>query len=103
MMMRTKRHVALRTAGLAAAFCGLGSSFTLASARAAAVTACGQVVSGNAYLQANLDCSAQSGFAVTIDGGKLDLRGFTLKGSSGGAVLCNKACKVMSDPPGGNH
>ncbi len=68
------------------------------------VNTCGQVFSDNAFLSSDLDCSAFAGDAVTLDGGKLDLRGFTLTGGSAGAVVavrCSRSCRVVSDPPGG--
>lgn len=88
-------------------------AWLIAAAAAAAVSApqpgitatevntCGQVVSGSAYLAADLDCTGFGGAAVTIDGGSLDLRGFTLSGGIGNGVTCTRSCKISSDPPGG--
>ncbi len=64
------------------------------------VNTCGQVFSGRGFLAGDLDCSAVPVIAVTIQGGTLDLRGFTLT-SAGAGVACTKSCKVISDPPGG--
>ncbi len=67
------------------------------------VNTCGQVFSGNGFLSGDLDCSAfdTPGFAdVQIQGGTLDLQGFTLT-SAGLGVTCTKSCKVISNPPGG--
>jgi hypothetical protein len=59
------------------------------------------VLSGGGYLSEDLDCSASSGFAVTIDGGKLDLRGFTLTGAMTGGIKCTAGYSFVSQPPGG--
>jgi len=66
------------------------------------VNTCGQVFAGNGFLSADLDCSGFTGDAVTIQGGKLDLRGFTLTATAPSkAVFCEKSCDVSSEPPGG--
>lgn len=65
------------------------------------VNTCGQVVAGSAYLAADLDCTGFGGDAVTIDGGALDLSGFTLTGGAGNGVTCMRGCKVTSDPANG--
>jgi len=66
------------------------------------VNTCGQVFSGNGFLSGDLDCSGLSAGAVTIQGGTLDLRGFTLTSTAPfSAVACEKSCRVVSDPPGG--
>jgi len=67
------------------------------------VTTCGQTVSGSAFLSGDLDCSGSVGAAIILDGGTLDLRGFTVTASStaGDGVTCTKSCKIVSDPPGG--
>ena len=67
------------------------------------VSSCGQTVSGSGFLTGDLDCSATSDPAVIIDGGALDLKGFTITGSdtSGTPVLCTRSCSIVSEPPGG--
>jgi hypothetical protein len=72
-----------------------------ALAAATEVTTCGQTFSGSGFLSADLDCSAVSGDAVVIDGGTLDLRGFTIVGGDGAGVFCSKGCRVKSEPAGG--
>jgi hypothetical protein len=52
-----------------------------------AVSACGQIVSGDAYLTNDLDCAPSLAAAVILQGGTLDLRGFTVRGGEIG-VLC---------------
>jgi hypothetical protein len=52
-----------------------------------AVTVCGQLVRGDAYLTDDLDCSPDTEAAVQLEGGSLDLRGFTIRGGEYG-VLC---------------
>lgn len=66
------------------------------------VTTCGQVVTGSAYLTGDLDCSAVAGDAVIINGGNLDLAGFTLTAGGVGddAIGCPGPCKVFSSLPG---
>ncbi len=71
------------------------------AAAATEVTACGQTFSGSGFLAADLDCTGFVGNAVTIDGGTLDLRGFTLTGGTQNGVACARNCTVLSDPPGG--
>lgn len=73
-------------------------------AAATEVTTCGQVVKGSAFLSGDLDCSSFAGDAVVINGGTLDLRGFTVTGNSAPlacGVRCTRSCKVISDPVGG--
>jgi len=70
------------------------------------INTCGQIFSGNGFLSGDLDCSGFAGDAVTIEGGTLDLQGFTLTSTAMatgpfGAVACSKSCKVVSNPPGG--
>jgi hypothetical protein len=65
------------------------------------VDTCGQVVSGDAVLIGDLDCSAYVGNAVTLDSGRLDLGGFTLIGGDGDGVHCNGSCSVFSSALGG--
>ena len=74
--------------------------FTIA---AVPVIACGQVVIGGGYLTGDLDCSATNDVAVRLDGRSLDLRGFTLHGSTSfiSAIVCTRSCKVHSTEPGG--
>ncbi len=52
-----------------------------------AVSACGQIVSGDAYLTNDLDCAPNLAGAVIVEGGRLDLGGFTIRGGEIG-VLC---------------
>ena len=69
---------------------------------ATAVTACGQVYSGSGMLTADLDCTGLAATAaVRIEGGSLDLQGFTLTGGNLDAVFCTKNCRVFSSAPGG--
>ena len=71
-------------------------------ARAATeVNTCGQVFSGSGFLSGDLDCTGFLPSAVTIQGGTLDLAGFTLTGGPNAAVFCEKSCKIVSDPSGG--
>lgn len=73
------------------------------AARAATeVNTCGQVLKGSGYLAADLDCTGFPGDAVTIDGGSLDLRGYTLTADGDFPVLCTKGCRVFSEPVGGS-
>ena len=65
------------------------------------VNTCGQVVVGNGFLAADLDCTGFAGDAVTLSGGTLDLRGFTLTGGQQDGVECTDSCAVVSDPAGG--
>jgi hypothetical protein len=72
------------------------------SAAPLAVTACGQVVAGAAYLASDLDCTGSSAPGVHLAShASLDLAGFTLSGGDGDGVLCDDRCKVQSDPEGG--
>jgi len=88
--------------GLCAAFL---SAHAVGPAMAAtAVTFCGQVVRGKAFLASDLDCSGTTDDAVILGGGTLDLRGFTLTGNNSDidcTVHCTRSCKITSDPPGG--
>src|SRR5262245_6600839 len=52
-----------------------------------AVSICGQIVSGDAYLANDLDCAPSFAASVIVEGGTLDLRGFTIRGAEVG-VLC---------------
>ena len=62
------------------------------------IDTCGQIFSGSGFLSGNLDCTGFPNSAVTIEGGKLDLRGFTL---TGGGIRCTRSCSVVSAPAGG--
>lgn len=74
-----------------------------AATAATEVNTCGQIVSGDAFLSADLDCSTyESGDAITVQGkrGMLDLNGYTLTVSPrsiGSAIYCTKRCKVYGD------
>jgi len=54
-----------------------------------AVTACGQTVKGEAYLVGDLDCPEGTESSVLLEGGTMDLRGFTIRGGEYG-VFCGK-------------
>src|SRR4029453_2373390 len=59
------------------------------------VTTCGQMVEGVGILQADLDCTAVGGDAVTLaNRSTLKLGGFTLTANSGG-VECFGSCRVL--------
>jgi hypothetical protein len=81
----------------------LSGLFAVAGVSQAAteVTTCGQSYSGNGFLSADLDCTGFPGDAITVDGGSLDLRGFTLTGGNANGVICDANCQVKSEPPGG--
>lgn len=80
---------------LVIALCG---GVAVARADATPVTACGQTVSGNGALTADLDCSATAGPAVTLaPGAHLDLGGFTLTSTDTG-VLCDTGRCAVSGP-----
>ena len=80
----------------------LWGGWTAPAYSAVEVNTCGQRFSGDGFLTANLDCSGQMGTPIVIDGGSLDLRGFTLtahnvdlSGAYGAyAVLCEGSCRV---------
>lgn len=75
----------MRVARLVVFICLLaGASPVLAQT---AVSTCGQIVSGDAYLTNDLDCAPSFAAAVIVDGGSLDLRGFTIRGAEVG-VYC---------------
>jgi len=65
------------------------------------IVTCGQVYTGAGYLSGNLDCTGFAGSSVTIDGGSLDLRGFTLTAGTFAAVYCSRGCTVTSSVAGG--
>jgi cysteine-rich repeat protein len=65
------------------------------------VNTCGQAFAGNGFLAADLDCTGFAGDAVTLGGGTLDLRGFTLTGGQQNGVECTASCTIVSDPAGG--
>jgi hypothetical protein len=75
-------------------------AFADAAPAATAVTACGQVYSGAGYLAADLDCTAFDGAAVTLNGGVLDLKGYSLSSTREG-VVCGGNCRIESSTPGG--
>jgi len=61
------------------------------------LTQCGQNLQGQnrAYLTADLDCQ-NADFGVAFPGsGTLELRGFTLKNTSGFGVSCQTTCKIV--------
>lgn len=60
-----------------------------------AVTGCGQVVQGDAYLPADLDCGSGTEAAIQLlSGGSLDLRGFAIHGGEYG-VLCAEPARMI--------
>jgi hypothetical protein len=59
-----------------------------------AVTTCSLRFSGHGYLVHDLDCSGYP-YGVELDGGSLNLRGFTLVGGEYG-VLCHRSCTVVN-------
>lgn len=81
--------------------------FAIASSAQAqtAVSTCGQIVSGDAYLTNDLDCAPSFAASVIVDGGSLDLRGFTIRGAEVGVycvrpiweenVFIYKKCRVF--------
>ncbi len=84
-MCRAARRLSI---ALALIVIGLGFAVRSASAQTA-VSGCGQIASGDAYLTNDLDCSQDFLAAVIIEQGRLDLRGFTVKGGQAG-VYCVK-------------
>jgi len=85
----------------------VGVTGLAAPARAAAppteVNTCGQVFSGSGFLSGDLDCSGFVGTAITIQGGTLNLQGFTLTApsvSDAPVIACAKSCKIVSDAVG---
>ena len=74
----------------------------LVSAAVTTVSTCGELVSGSAVLAGDLDCSATGDYAVTVDGGTLDLAGYTITGhATFQTIRCTKTCTIRSEPPGG--
>ncbi len=68
----------------------------------AADAVCGGTYTSVAVLTADLDCSAESLAAITLESDAiLDLAGFTLTGGTNNAVLCEGDCQVRSSSPGG--
>lgn len=63
------------------------ASLPVAAHAQTAVSICGQIVSGDAYLANDLDCPPSFAASVIVEGGSLDLRGFTIRGGEVG-VLC---------------
>lgn len=81
-------------AAIGAVLLGIGQAAT-AVAGQTPVTTCGQVVSGNGVLLADLDCTGIVGPGVILtDHARLDLRTFTLSGGDGDGVLCEGYCRV---------
>lgn len=94
------RKTLCSTAGICSVLCALQSA-----AAEIAVTICGQQVDGHAVLVADLDCSGagtgSGSFAVVLNGGSLDLRGFKITAADHG-VRCNHGkCRINSEPAGG--
>ena len=66
------------------------------------LTACGQSVTGDVALTANLDCAGSPDPGVRLGHtSTLDLQGFTLSGGGGDGVICEGRCSVISSVPGG--
>ncbi len=62
-----------------------------------AVTSCGQVVDGDGFLAADLDCSAYGPTAIQMDGnGTLDLGGFTLSAGVTNGIACFGRCTIIN-------
>jgi hypothetical protein len=77
----------IRVARLVVLVCLIAGTSSGAHAQSAAVSTCGQIVSGDAHLTNDLDCPPSFTAAVIVEGGSLDLRGFTIRGAEVG-VLC---------------
>lgn len=77
----------VRAARLAVLVCLVAAVPAGAQAQSAAVSTCGQIVSGDAHLTNDLDCAPTFAGSVIVEGGSLDLRGFTIRGGEVG-VLC---------------
>jgi hypothetical protein len=58
------------------------------------VTTCGQVTSGPAVLNADLDCTGFDGTNLTMNGGTLTMNGHTITGGFIG-VQCDRTCKIV--------
>ena len=58
------------------------------------VTYCGQSIRGRGVLLGNLDCTGFIGHAVIIERGKLELKGFTIRGAAFYGVHCEAACQI---------
>jgi hypothetical protein len=79
-----------------------------ASAAGTAVTTCGTLYSGRAFLEADLDCSGYSSYYPAVrlaNSASLDLRGFTITASSDPndsiGVGCEYNCRIFSsEAPG---
>ena len=98
-----------RLSGLTAATFILTLSAAGLAAAQTPVTACGQVVDGNAVLTGDLDCSSyEDAAAIEIRSGTLDLAGYTLSGNEslefccfGGrreeeaAIWCSGKCSIV--------
>jgi hypothetical protein len=63
------------------------------------ITTCGQTVSGRAVLAQDIDCTGLNAPAITLDGGRLDLAGFTVTGGTRG-VNCPRGCQITSSVSG---
>jgi hypothetical protein len=85
----------MRTIGTLAAAAALMTT-SASFAATIPVTTCGQLVRGTGQLTADLDCSADPGAAVTLQG-RLLLNGFTLTGHAGSDVVsCETgACRIV--------
>lgn len=87
-------------AALAAAALGLALGLpTPVWAAATPVTYCGQSIRGRGFLTADLDCTGFFGHAVIIERGRLDLKGFTIRGAEFYGVHCESSCRITG--PGG--
>jgi hypothetical protein len=95
----------IRVARLVVLVCLIAGTSSVAHAQSAAVSACGQIVSGDAHLTNDLDCPPSLVAAVIVEGGSLDLRGFTIRGAEVGVycvhpiweenVFVYKKCRVF--------
>lgn len=95
----------IRVARLVVLVCLIAGTSSGAQAQSAAVSICGQIVSGEAHLTNDLDCPPTFAGSVIVQGGSLDLRGFTIRGGEVGVycvhpiweenVFIYKKCRVF--------
>lgn len=59
------------------------------------ITYCGQSFEGRGILVTNLDCTGFVGHGINVKRGRLDLRGFTVRGAGYYGVNCEGTCRIF--------
>ncbi len=77
------------------AFCLMALAAAAPVVAETVVTTCGQETTGQATLNADLDCTGYRGAALTMHGGTLTMNGHTITGGNSFGIECDISCRII--------